>query len=26
VFRLRADVDLMLRISRKERRGGHHGA
>jgi hypothetical protein len=26
VFRLRADVDLMLRISRRERRGGRHGA
>lgn len=26
VFRLRADVDLMLRISRKERRGTGHGA
>lgn len=26
VFRLRADVDLMLRISRKERRGAGRGA
>ena len=26
VFRLRADVDLMLRISRKERKGSGHGA
>jgi len=26
VFRLRADVDLMLRISRKERKGAGHGA
>jgi hypothetical protein len=26
VFRLRADVDLMLRISRKERKGADHGA
>ena len=26
VFRLRADVDLMLRISRKEPRGTGHGA
>ena len=26
VFRLRADVDLMLRISRKERKGPGHGA
>lgn len=26
VFRLRADIDLMLRISRKERRGTRHGA
>jgi hypothetical protein len=26
VFRLRADVDLMLQISRRERRGGRHGA
>ena len=25
VFRLRADVDLMLRISRKERKGSGHG-
>lgn len=25
VFRLRADVDLMLRISRQERRRGGHG-
>jgi len=25
VFRLRADVDLMLRISRKERKGTGHG-
>jgi hypothetical protein len=25
VFRLRADVDLMLRISRQERRRGSHG-
>lgn len=25
VFRLRADVDLMLRISRKERKGAGHG-
>ena len=26
VFRLRADVDLMLRISRKARKGAGHGA
>ena len=26
VFRLRADVDLMLRISRRERKGAGHGA
>jgi hypothetical protein len=26
VFRLRTDVDLMLRISRKERKGARHGA
>ncbi|MDG4676222.1 hypothetical protein P9A16_34655 [Shinella sp. 838] len=26
VFRLRADIDLMLRISRKERKGAGHGA
>lgn len=26
VFRLRADVDLMLRISRQQRRRGGHGA
>ena len=26
VYQLRADIDLMLRVSRQERRGGGHGA